>query len=105
MNLNLLEYLYNPNPPYVVDLICQLYRSGYSVIVLVCGKMRDGKTTKAFILSNWLSGLLFKKSWDWQHNTIVSFEQLVNIMHTEQPEILVMDEVQRQLHRKKMVQT
>lgn len=98
MNLDALKHLYSPNPPYAIQQIVEHYNQGYSVIILVCSKQRGGKSKKAYILANWLSGLIFKKSWDWHENTLIGVDNLTEQLGNG---IFVMDEVQLQLSRKK----
>lgn len=83
------------NPPSVVRKIAQRYKNGYSPIVLVCGKMRDGKTSKTFIFAQWLSWLLFKKAWDWKKNTIITMDQFTQSLASNESGIFVIDECQR----------
>jgi hypothetical protein len=84
----------------VIKRIAERYNAGYSPIVVVCGKMRVGKTTKAYLFANWLSQMIFKKKWDWENNTIISLDQVIEKLESKNPEIMVMDEVQRMLSKK-----
>jgi DNA polymerase III delta prime subunit len=87
--------------PSCLKSIVKDYKEFYSPHVLICGKPRVSKTTKGFIIANWLSGLLFKETWDWKENTIVNIDQLINEMgSSEEGRIYLMDEVERQLSRK-----
>ena len=83
------------NPPTVVKKIAQRYKAGYSPVVLIVGKMRIGKTTKAYLFAQILSQMLFNHSWEWRNNTIVSFDQFVEKIDNPNPEILIIDECQR----------
>ena len=88
--------------PLVIRQIVKSFNAGYSPVNEICGKMRVSKTSKAFIFANWCSWLLFKKTWDWKENTIISVDQLLRKLKSSDDEnIFVMDEVQRQLSRKK----
>jgi len=94
MNLDLM------NPPSIVKRIIERYNSGYSVICIVCGKMRVGKTTKAYLLMNWLSWLLYKKEWDFKTGLILEVDELLNRLASSKDELMIIDEVQRMLERK-----
>lgn len=96
MNLKLL------NQPGIIYHNVDLYRRGYSPTNLVCGKPRVGKTTKAYFFCHWISHILFNKPWDWRNNTIVSIDQLIKKLNSSTSgDIMLMDEVERQLSRKK----
>lgn len=88
------------NTPCAIKNVVKNYKNGYSPILLFCGRMRVGKTTKAYVTAQWLSHLIFGHKWDWRNNTIVTMKQLVEKMDSPKPEILLMDEVQRILGKK-----
>jgi hypothetical protein len=81
--------------PLVLDLIAQRFNNGYSPVVLFCGKMRVGKTTKAYLFAHWLSKLVFNRKWEYKKNTIVSMEQFVSKLANNESEVLLIDECQR----------
>lgn len=97
MNLDMIR------PPIVITQAVQLYKAGYSPIILVCGKPRVSKTSKAYLFAHWLSWLLFNKPWDWKDGTIIGVDNLLMKLKKGNPEgdIMLMDEVQRQLAKKK----
>lgn len=86
--------------PAVVQLIAERFKNGYSPVVLVVGKMRCGKTTKAFLLLQWLSWLIYKKEWDWKNNTIITIDQFIEKLDSGKDEFLLIDEVQRMFAKK-----
>lgn len=94
MNMNLLE------PPAIVKKICERYRNGYSPIVVFVGKMRVGKTTKAFLIFNWISWILFGKKWDWRSGTMINFDQILRDLDNPEIKIKLADEVQRMFEKK-----
>jgi len=87
--------------PIVIQQTIKLYKAGYSPIILVCGKPRVSKTSKAFLFANWLSWELFGRRWSWKESTIIGVDELLYKLKTGTPEIMIMDEVQRQLAKKK----
>lgn len=88
-------------PPIVIQQAVDLYKAGYSPIIVVCGKPRVSKTTKAYLFAHWFSWLLFKRPWPWRKETIVSVDQLVQEMaYEDEGKIYLMDEVERQLSKK-----
>jgi hypothetical protein len=62
--------------------------------------MRVGKTTKAYLLMQWLSWLIYKKAWNWRENTIVTIDQFIEKLDASKDELLLIDEVQRMFSKK-----
>lgn len=94
MDMSVLE------PPSAVKRICERYRAGYSPVIVFCGKMRVGKTTKAYLLLNWISWLLFGKAWDWRAGTMVKFDQVISSLEDSSTPIKFADEIQRMFSKR-----
>jgi len=94
MNLKIIE------PPSVVKRICERYRNGYSPIIIFVGKMRVGKTTKAFLILNWISWILFNEKWNWRDGTMINFDQILDQLDNPKAKIKLADEVQRMFEKK-----
>lgn len=94
LDLNIME------PPSVIKRICERYRNGYSPIVVFVGKMRVGKTTKAYLMFQWISWLLFNEPWDWRKGTMINFDQILKELDNPDIKIKLADEVQRMFEKK-----
>jgi len=82
------------NIPKSLQKIVTLYKKGYSPILVFTGEMRCGKTTKAFLIAQWLSWLIWGKKWDWQDGVITNIKQFVTKLDSKSEEIIFLDEVQ-----------
>lgn len=88
------------NPPSIVKRICERYRAGYSPVILFCGKMRSGKTTKAYLLLHWISWILFGHAWNWKDGTMISFDQIIEKIDDPDTPIKLADEIQRMFSKR-----
>ena len=88
------------NTPKAIQKVVALFNKGYSPIIVFTGEMRCGKTTKAYLIAQWLSWLLFKKRWDWKNCVITDIRQFVEHIDSSREEILFLDEVQGFLNAK-----
>jgi len=82
------------NTPKAIEKVVSLYNKGYSPILVFTGEMRCGKTTKAFLIANWLSWIIWGKPWDWKDGVITNIKQFVRKIDSSKEEIMFLDEVQ-----------
>lgn len=93
-------YLDKIETPKAILKIATLFNKGYSPIIVFTGEMRCGKTTKAYLIANWLSQICFGKKWDWKDGVVTELKQFVRKIDSSKEEILFIDEVQGFLNAK-----